>query len=110
MSARRGNKQAQAQLVGPPMPHTLTHLRNWLYELHGRSGVLPNGELAPLSYTTIRDWALLKDEPIQPYEVDALIKLDDVMRHPELGLAKDPEKPEVKAAQAARYAWPTKKS
>jgi hypothetical protein len=38
--------------------------------------------LMPLSYTTIADWARLKDMAPLPHEVDALIQLDAVMLYP----------------------------
>jgi len=59
------------------------------------------GGLAPLSYTTVRDWAELMDIPIRPLEVKALILLDAVMRHPETDEPEEePEKPD--------HAWPEK--
>lgn len=36
----------------------------------------------PLSYTTIADWARLKDVDVEPHEVGALIALDSAMLHP----------------------------
>ena len=36
-----------------------------------------------LSYTTIADWARLKDLDVQPHEVMALIAIDSAMLHPE---------------------------
>lgn len=40
--------------------------------------------LAPLSYTTIADWARLTGRRPLPHEVQALLQLDLVMRHPEI--------------------------
>lgn len=37
---------------------------------------------APLSYTTIADWARLTDRTVRPHEVKALLALDRVMRNP----------------------------
>ena len=48
--------------------------------LYGRSGLGMAG-VAPVSYTTIRHFALLMDiDPIEPYEVEALVILDAAFR------------------------------
>jgi hypothetical protein len=82
--AARGNAAAIAALWGPQIPEELEYLRDWAYELVGRSGVGMGGA-APLSYTTIRDWALLTHRRPAAWEVDALIRLDAVIRHPDAG-------------------------
>jgi hypothetical protein len=68
-------------LQAPEYPEGVEYLREWVYELHGRSGVGMGG-LMPLSYTTIADWARLKEVDIDPHEVGALIALDAAMLAP----------------------------
>lgn len=70
------------------MPEALGYLHEWLLELFGRSGVSMDG-LAPLTYSTIADWARLTDRRPQPHEVKALLHLDLVMRHPDAGKESD---------------------
>lgn len=73
--------QAQAELDGPPAPVALEYLLRWSWELHGRSGVGMDG-YAPLTFTAIRDWAVLTEREIEPHEVQALMVLDAVRRNP----------------------------
>jgi hypothetical protein len=97
---RRG-EPVGAQLDGPDLPEPLFYLYEWSHELFGRSGVGPNG-FAPLSYTTIRDWAILTGNDPSLDDVQALIRLDQTM------LATEPVKtPEPVAV--SRPAWPEKK-
>lgn len=77
---------AQAEINGPPAPVALEYLLQWSWELHGRSGVSADG-LAPLSFTAIRDWAVLTEREIEPHEVQALLMMDAVRRNP----PKNPE-------------------
>ena len=72
---------ALADLIGPSHSGALAYLKAWSDELYGRSGVGMHG-LNPLSYSTIADWARLKGVTPLPHEVDALIALDSVRRHP----------------------------
>lgn len=78
---------AQRELDGPPIPPALHYLVRWSWELHGRSGVGMDG-YAPLSFTTIRDWAVLTERVIEPHEVHALLVMDAVRRNP-------PKSPEI---------------
>jgi len=73
--------RAQAELDGPPAPPALQYLLSWSWELHGRSGVGMDG-YAPLTFTTIRDWAVLTEREIEPHEVQALLVMDAVRRNP----------------------------
>jgi len=80
--ARKGGK-ARAfyaeQLIGPAVPESLAYLRDWLFQLVGRSGVGMAGA-APLSYGTIADWARLTGNTPTPDDVEALLYLDAVLR------------------------------
>jgi hypothetical protein len=89
-AAARGNAAARAALAGPDCPDALRHVLEWARELHGRSGVGMAG-LAPLAYGTIADWARLTGRRPRPHEVEALITLDAVLRHPEAGPDGDGE-------------------
>lgn len=73
--------RAQEEVDGPPVPPALAYLLQWSWELHGRSGVSMDG-LAPLSFTAVRDWAVLTEREIDPHEVQALLLLDAVRRNP----------------------------
>lgn len=81
VAARKGVTSAILALTGPGFPDGMDFLYVWAQELHGRSGVGMNG-YNPLTYTTIADWARLKDVDISPHEVDALLYLDGAMLHP----------------------------
>lgn len=81
-SAAKGNAHAIAALAGPEFPEALGYLYDWLQQLVGRSGADLNGT-APLAYGTIAAWAALTDQWPTPYEVEALLTLDAVVRHPE---------------------------
>jgi len=71
----------EQRLLGPPVPPPLEYLYRWHDELFGRSGAGMDGP-APLTYSTILDWAILTDRTVLPHEVMALVRLDDVRRHP----------------------------
>ena len=101
-AARKGNEDAQAALRGPEPPEDMFYLVGWAEALYGRSGVSMEG-LAPLSYSTIEAWARLMGVYPDPLEVQALITLDHVMRHPDRGTVPD-EVPE-----AVNTPWPEKK-
>lgn len=88
-AALNGNRTAIEALERHPPSIALSYLHGWALDLVGRSGVGQFG-LAPLSFTTIRHWADLKDIDVLPHEVDALIVLDGAMRDPgEEETAKD---------------------
>ncbi len=81
VAAGKGVASAIRALAGPGFPDGMGYLYGWAQELHGRSGVGMSG-YNPLTYSTIADWARLKDVDIEPHEVDALLYLDAVMLHP----------------------------
>lgn len=76
--------KARTDLDGPPAPLALDYLLAWSWELYGRSGVSMDG-LATLTFTTIRDWAILTDRDVEPHEVQALLLIDLTRRHPPKG-------------------------
>lgn len=80
-AARRGSASAIQQLASPPCPPELDYLRRWAYELTGRSGFSEVG-MNPLTYGTIESWARLTGRHPSPADVDALLRLDDVLRNP----------------------------
>lgn len=73
--------KARREVEGPPAPDALAYLLQWSWELYGRSGIGMHG-FAPLSFTTIRDWATLTDRAVEPHEVHALLMIDAVRRNP----------------------------
>lgn len=60
----------------------LEYLRRWCYEVYGRSGFSEVG-VNPLSYQTVESWARLTGRTVSPADVDALMRLDAVLRNPE---------------------------
>jgi hypothetical protein len=76
--ARQGDAWAIGKLHGPDRPRALGYLLDWLYQLHGRSGMGMDGP-APLSYGAIADWSRLTGNEPDADEVDALMELDMVM-------------------------------
>lgn len=89
----------------PECPEELAHLYGFAIELIGRSGVGMSG-FAPLSYSLIRDWSHLTGWTLEPCEVDAVIRLDSVMRDS----AKKDEAPKLtEDAQVEIAPWPQKK-
>lgn len=56
----------------------MQYLLEWLYAVHGRSGVTMDG-LVPLTYATIADWSRLMKVVPDPEDVNALFTLDAVL-------------------------------
>lgn len=79
-----GNAAARAKaakmLKGPKCPEEFAYLREWLYQLYGRSGVGGMGDTAPLSWREIHAWAEFHGLRPSPDELDALMLLDSVLR------------------------------
>lgn len=81
-AAKQGSEKAIERLSREyPYDPGYEYLIEWTYELVGRSGV-GFGAIAPLSYPVIESWARLRDIRLQPYEVRALIELEDALRNP----------------------------
>ncbi len=105
--AEKGRQDAIDMLEGPECPVDLMYLYNFAIELHGRSGAGMGG-LNPLSHTELRNWSDLTGWSLDPHEVEALMALDSVMRHP-------PKEEETKKEPVNEHAprqvsaWPTKK-
>lgn len=72
---------ARAELDGPEPPECMAYLLDWSDELFARSGFDMHG-IAPLTYASVDAWARLTDRTPEPHEVDALMRLDSVRRHP----------------------------
>lgn len=106
-----GSEAAKRKLANAPeCPEEMEYLVSWAFDLHGRSGVGMSGA-APLSYTTVESWARLLDIRIEPYEVKALIALENAIRNP----GDDEEEvdtvvvAEDKIETRARGVWPQRK-
>jgi hypothetical protein len=109
--ARQGSRTHRDLLEGPPYPWELAYLDQWSMMLVGRSGATQFG-IAPLSFTTIRDWADLTGNQPTPQEIEALLVLDAVR------IASPIEPKKEEQVEDAGYggtpvakvaAWPTKK-
>ena len=86
------------------MPEEVKYLVQWAEHLRGRSGLGFSG-VAPLSFTTIKDWAeLMQIGTLHPLEIDALLSLDAAMfeKHDK----KSQSKPN--RIRADNGPWPTK--
>jgi hypothetical protein len=81
---RRGQAtEAQRRLLeGPPFPDSLDYLWEWFCEL-ARTRTVGMAGVDPLTYPDVDAWARLTDRQPAPEEVEALLDLDAVMRHPE---------------------------
>ena len=90
-------------LQGPEPPDSLQYLVEWAYALCGRSGASMAG-IAPLSYSTVAEWARLMNIDPSPLEIQGLMILDGVMRNPES------DEPEVSEEIPEVYTWPERKS
>jgi hypothetical protein len=80
---------AQRRLLdGPPFPESLDYLWEWHMELARTRNYNMNGP-EPLTYPAVDAWARLTGREPEPYEVDALFRLDVVTRHPDSLKARD---------------------
>ena len=79
--ARRGDAKAIAMLEEPEVPDEIAHLREYLFELHGRSGIGFNG-INPLTYNTVMDWMRLTGIELSPAEVRVLLDGDWILCNP----------------------------
>lgn len=70
---------------GPGLPDTLSYLWAWFMELDATRQYTQIG-MSALSFTDVRNWADLTQRKPRPHEVDALMRLDILVRaasHPE---------------------------
>ena len=104
-AARKGSPVAIEMLEGKEYPVDLMYLYEWSIGLVGRSGVNQTG-LNPLSYSEIESWSRVTGNRPDPEEVEALIALDSVMRHPETEVKKEEEPPKLTPVAA----WPSRKN
>lgn len=102
---KHGSREAAEMLEPREMPEGFEYLYDWSTQLIGRSGVGMSG-LLPLSFTEIASWSILTGNTPTPDEVNALLALDSVMRHPETKKKEEPE--EQKMTPVA--AWPVRKN
>ena len=78
-----GSESAIRELAKEPdCPEAITYLVEWSFDLYGRSGVGLEG-VAPLSNTELVHWSFLRGVRLEPYEVEALMTFDRILRNPE---------------------------
>lgn len=106
-AARRGSAAARKALAEiPDYPEDFEYLVEWVYQLHGRSGV-GFGSMAPLSYVTIKAWQeTMGIEGLEPQEVEALIYLDSILLTNPDKETKPDDQPTLPKEQPP---WPSKK-
>jgi hypothetical protein len=81
--AAKANPSIAAKLEGPPFPEELRYLYRWAAQLTGRSGI-GFGAVAPLSYSELDAFCRLTGARPNRLDVEGLMLLDAVMRHPEV--------------------------
>lgn len=83
-AARNPKSSAVALLTPPVIPLGAEYLWDWYQDLRVGLGEGPMGGAAPLSWPALEAWAHQTGAILQPYEHDALFRLDTVSRHPEM--------------------------
>jgi hypothetical protein len=83
--------KAVAMLKSPGCPEEFAYLRDWLYQIYGRSGV-GFGDVAPLSWQTVESWARITGNRPTADEVEMLMALDQTLRKA-AAEAREKEKP-----------------
>jgi hypothetical protein len=81
-AAERGIASAAKALDGPELPEPLEYLWVWFLELDRTRTAGLNGP-DPLTYPIIESWARLMHRHPTPSDVDLLLQMDLVMRHPD---------------------------
>ena len=76
------HEKALAIIDGPDVPDELQYLWGWFHELDRTRTVGMNGPEA-LTYQAIDAWARLTGRAPDALEVDALLQLDIITRHPD---------------------------
>lgn len=114
-AALRGDKEAQDLLESAvSFPEAGEYMYDWVRLLHGRSGVGMGGAVR-LSPTIVKDWETTFDiQDLQPWHVEALMYLDDVIidAHASLRGKKEPtsnhhQPPGKKTGlRSAQIPWP----
>jgi len=100
-----GAIRARKLLELPEYPEELEYLVEWVYQLHGRSGV-GMSTVAPLSYATVETWIRVMDiQFIEPYHIEALMVLDAALLTGDV----EEEHEEPVAENREFTAWPKKK-
>lgn len=84
VAARSGDPHAKALLRGPERPTHVGHYVDWVYQVHGRSGVdSVSGRILPVSYQTIWSWRDLYGHILDECDISVIAILDGVMLDPE---------------------------
>ena len=78
-AAQQGNGAAILELDDQPdLPYCLTYLWGWFGELAARRQ--SNGmDVSPIAWREIEAWATLTGRDPKPWEIKALVKLDDLL-------------------------------
>lgn len=103
-AAERGSVAARARLESASLPEELEYLWEWAIALHGRSGLGMAG-IAPLTYSTIAEWARLTGNEPDALEIEALMSLDAAM----MTRSESAEKKASGPKGAPVDPWPEKK-
>lgn len=85
----------------------LAYLHGWAVELVGRSG-LTMGGVAPVSHMEIQAWSALSGHVPTVLELEAIRRIDAVIRNPEPPKSED-DAPALTEPRVVK-AWPTRKA
>lgn len=81
----RGGRAAEVaaqELAGPEVPEPLAYLWDWFVEMDRTRTSGVNGP-DPLTYPIIESWSRLTGRSPSPLEVETILFLDVVVRHPD---------------------------
>jgi hypothetical protein len=81
-AAARGVESAIKALQPPPFPEAMEYLHDWFMELDRTRTSGFNGP-DPITYPIIESWARLMGRSPSPADVEMLLQMDLVMRHPD---------------------------
>lgn len=81
-AAARGVESAIKALRPPPFPEAMDYLWDWFMELDRTRTSGFNGP-DPITYPIIESWARLMDRSPSSADVELLLQMDLVMRHPD---------------------------
>lgn len=79
--ADRGRVNAREQLAPRPFPYSVSYLRDYAREIHGRSGIGEHG-FAPATFEAIWRWSQFRGVRLAWHEVEALMRIDSAMLFP----------------------------
>lgn len=97
---RQRNARFKTETPATPLtPEVGRYLLNWFWQLSRKRRPGPE----PLTWTDIDSWARMTHTPIEPHEVQALMRIDDVWMKA-AATELDSSRPKPQAPKASKYA------